>query len=224
MSKGKTMRSAIAVTLTARRSNRPLHGCVARIAFGAFAVVGILAATTRDVEAQTGPEPHRTWELIVPSGTVIPTGTQREAIKRGGLTAVQLAYVVDPSLALTAMVGWVRSRDIASAGDPKLDLFTYDVGAELRAPRWLSSGLFSFSPFAGGGAGARSYNYRSLDVDARHNLAAYGSIGGEVGVGRVHLRVEARDYVTGFKPLDGTGSTDARNDVALMFGFRFGTR
>ena len=79
-------------------------------------------------------------------------------------------------------------------------------------------------PFAGVGAGARSYNYRSLDVGATHNPAAYGSVGGVVGVGRVRLRVEARDYVTGFKPLNGEGNTAWRNDVALMFGFRLGAR
>lgn len=218
------MRSAITISLTAGRRHRRIRGCIIRIAFGTLAIAGILAATSQVLEAQDSGDFHRTWELIVPSGTLVPTGTQRESIKRGGLSAVQISYVIDPSLALNATVGWARSRDIASAGDPKLDLFTYDVGAEVRALRWLSGGPLSFSPFAGIGAGGRSYNYRSLDVDATHNLAAYGSIGGEVGFRRVHLRLEARDYVTGFKPLDGVGSTDTRNDVALMFGLRLGTR
>ena len=69
-------------------------------------------------------------------------------------------------------------------------------------------------------AGARSYNYRSLHVDARHDVSA----GGEIGLGRVGLRLEVRDYVSGFKPLDGGGTAATRNDVVVLAGLRFGTR
>jgi hypothetical protein len=156
----------------------------------------------------------------VPTGTVVPTGAQRAAIKRGNLTAVQLSYVARPALAVTATVGWARSRDLATANDPKLDVFTYDVGAELRAPRWIDRKAVTFMPFAGIGAGARSYDYRRLDVDATHNLAGYGAVGGELGVRRLRLRLEARDYVTGFQPLTGAGATATRNDVVVMAGLR----
>jgi hypothetical protein len=67
----------------------------------------------------------------------------------------------------------------------------------------------------------RSYNYRKLDVDATNTVAAYGSVGGELGVGRVGLRLEVRDYATGFKPLVGAGKSDMRNDVVIMAGLRF---
>ncbi|MGZ8493415.1 MAG: hypothetical protein ACXWZS_14550, partial [Gemmatirosa sp.] len=136
----------------------------------------------------------------------------------------QLARVVRPALAVTATVGWARSRDVAAAGSPKVDVFTYDLGAEARAPRLIVGRGVTLAPFAGVGAGARSYNYRSLDVDATHNVAAYGAIGGELGVRRIRLRVEARDYVTGFTPLRGGGATAARNDVVVMAGLRYTRR
>ena len=41
---------------------------------------------------------------------------------------------------------------------------------------------------------------------------------------RMKLRLEARDYVTGFKPLVGEGDADSRNDVALMVGLRLKVR
>ena len=82
----------------------------------------------------------------------------------------------------------------------------------------------SFTPFVGIGAGARSYNYRKLDVDATHNLAGYASTGGELGIGRVHLRLEVRDYVAGFKPLNGLGAAATRNDVVALIGLRFVSR
>ncbi len=193
---------------------------IARIALAAAGTVALFSATTRAAQAQATTSQKPGWEFVVPTGTVVPTGAQRDILKRGNLNAAQLSYVARPSLAFTATLGWARSRDIASAGDPKVDVFMYDVGAELRAPRWIDGKRVSFSPFVGAGAGARSYNYHSLDVDATHNLAAYGSVGGEFGMGRVRVRLEARDYVTGFKPLAGQGTADTRNDVVVMAGLR----
>ncbi len=179
---------------------------------------GLSAQTT---EAQTAPQQKPGWELLVSSGVVVPTGAQRARVAQGKLTAAQISYVVRPALAVTASLGWARTRDIASVNDPKLDAFTYDVGAEVRAPRLIGGNAISLSPFAGVGAGGRSYNYRSLAAPATHNVAGYGSVGGELGVGRIRLRVEARDYMTGFKPLAGDGSARHGNDVVLMGGLRF---
>ncbi len=39
-------------------------------------------------------------------------------------------------------------------------------------------------------------------------------------MGRVALRLEARDYATGFRPLIGAGSSVSRNDVVLMGALR----
>ena len=175
-------------------------------------------------DAPTAPSLKSRWEFLVNSGTLVPTGAEHNAIKRADLSAAQLTYVVRPSLAITSTVGWARSRDIAIGGDPKLDVFTYDVGAELRAPSWNTGNAMTFTPFAGAGAGGRSYNYRKLDVDATHNLAAYGSVGGELGVRRVRVRLEARDYVTGFKPLGGVGQSRTGNDVVVMAGLRLVAR
>jgi hypothetical protein len=38
------------------------------------------------------------------------------------------------------------------------------------------------------------------------------------------LHLEVRDYVTGFRPLAGGGTADARNDVVVMTGLRFSRR
>jgi len=181
-----------------------------------------LSAQTAESAAATVKQPR--WELVVPSGSMIPTGAQRDAVKRGNMNAVQITYVGTPSLGIVSTFGWARSKDVATAGNPKLDVFTYDVGGELRAPRWIGSETVSFSPFAGLGAGGRSYNYRKLDVDATHNLAGYASAGGELGMHRLRLRVEARDYLAGFKPLVGTGASRTGNDIVLMVGLRLVSR
>ena len=64
----------------------------------------------------------------------------------------------------------------------------------------------------------------AANVDATHNLSAYGSVGGEVGVRRVRVRIEARDYVSGFKPLAGQGAARTGNDVVVMAGVRLVSR
>lgn len=171
-------------------------------------------------ESQAAAQKPARWELHVPSGALLPTGGQRDAIKRANISAVQISYVTRPSLAITSTFGWARSRDVAMTDSPKLDVFTYDLGAELRAPRWKKS----FTPFVGGGAGGRTYNYRKLEIDATHNLAAYGSVGGELAIKRVAVRVEARDYVAGFKPLNGAGASRTGNDVVVMAGLRLVSR
>ncbi len=241
------MSRALAAPLVALSTFRHDHWDAARLALVAVGVVGLLAATTRAVDAQTTPEqstaeahtaleqsaakPHTAleqkprWEFRVSSGALIPTGVQRDALKNAALAVAQLSYVVRPPLALTGSFGWARSRDVASAAAPKVDVFTYDLGAEARAPQWFAGHALTLSAFAGGGVGGRSYNYRNLDVDATRNVAAYGAVGGEVGIRRrVHLRVEVRDYVGGFKPLSGGGHGDTRNDVVVMTGLRFTRR
>ena len=179
-----------------------------------------LAAQAPEAAAQPGSR----LEFLIPSGTLIPTGAQRDAIKRGNMTALQVNYVTNEVFAITSTIGWARSRDLTNAAEAKLDLFTYDVGAEARAPRLWSGKSVTFTPFAGLGAGGRSYNHRDLATDATHNVAGYGSLGGELGVKQVKVRVEARDYVTGFKPLTGAGAGRTGNDVVVMVGVRFGQR
>jgi hypothetical protein len=193
------------------------------------AAAGCTLLVTSNLSAQIGDRPDSSkkparWTFQVPGGTIVPTGSQRHAIKRGNLTAAQLAFIARPTFAVTSTFGWARSRDIATAGDPKLDVFTYDVGGEVRAPEWRSAKGMTVSPFAGAGAGGRSYNYRKLDVDATHNAAGFVSAGAELGVRRVRLRLEARDYVTDFKPLDGAGASRTGNDVVITAGVRLVSR
>lgn len=183
----------------------------------------VLAAIPANARGQ-GPSPAKSgWEFVVPAGSLIPVGAQRDAIKRANMNAAQLSYVVRPSVAVTATAGWARSRDIRTADNPKVDAFLFDLGTEVRGFRWRA-GAWSFHSFAGAGGGMRTYDYRGLRSNATHNLAGYGGAGGELGLHRVRLRLEARNYVTGFKPLNGEGEGATRNDVVLLAGLRLASR
>jgi len=163
------------------------------------------------------------FELVVPSGTVVPTGAQDGDVKRANLTAVQLSYGLRPDLVLTSTVGWARTTPLGLGPKAKLDLFTYDAGVEYRLPRRSADRRINFKPFTGVGIGARTRSYRHVDVATTHNLATYASVGGELGLSRVRLRLELRDYLTWVTRLGSSGTT-RRNDVAVLAGLRLALR
>ena len=185
----------------------------------AAGAVALIAATATSAHAQTTKEPQPEqktgWGFHVTEGRLVPTGSQRQVLGRANLTAAQVSYVVHPAFALRSTIGWARSRDLTLGGDVKLDLFTYDIGGEVRGGQWGGSAKRNFIPFVGGGAGARSYNHRDVEIAATHQATAYVSAGGELGIRRVRVRFDVRDYVSGF-----TSSSRARNDVVVLTSLR----
>jgi hypothetical protein len=181
-------------------------------------IFGMLIAATQLLAAQestapatsaTTSAPERRWEIRFTSGGLFNAGTQRNYLKDAQTSAAQLSFLVRPTVAVTGTLSWARSRDLGTIDTPKLDIFTSDLGVELRPAAWFAGHAVTFSPFAGVGAGVRSYNYRTLD---------------EIGVGRVGVRIEVRDYASGFKPLMGSGKSATRNDIMLTVALRFNRR
>ena len=199
------------------RGLRPLARRLARRTALAAAVLTAAAVPTV-ADAQAG---AYGFELRPFVGAYVPTGEQRDLLRDAVLVGAQASWRVRPALALTGTFGWAPSKDRLTPGDQTLDVYQYDVGAELRGASWLAGGGWDFSPFVGLGAGARTYDYRDLDVDARTNFAGYGAVGGDVGVGAVALRLELRNYVSRFKPLTGGGDAATRNDLGVAAGLSY---
>lgn len=200
------------------------RGAITRVV---SAIVGALVLLTHSPQralAQAAPERTTGWEFIVSSGGLIPTGIQRESIGRGALTSAQLSRTVRPALALTATLGWARSRDLRSNGDNALDVFDYDLGAEWRSAGWAVGRAMTIRPFVGAGAGGRHYDHRHLPLESTDLAEAYLGAGGELGVRRLRLRLEARDYLSAPRPFSGASTDGARNDLALMAGLRWVSR
>lgn len=185
--------------------------------------IGLVLAATAAASAQEVSS-TRAWELRIPTGALIGTGAQRDQLKDARMTGLQLSRTLGPRLAITGTFGWARSKDLGSVDATKLDVFTSDVGIETCFQEYFATAPVSLKTFAGFGGGARSYNYRGLDADATNNLAGYVAAGGELGMGRVSLRIEARDYATGFRPLIGGGKSEARNDIVILGTMRFNRR
>ncbi len=188
--------------------------------FMRFAVVAmIIGGTIPAAQADVPNSEKPSWEFSVNSGRLFSAGTQPGNVKGAEFSAAQLFYLPSPNFAVTGAVGWGRSRDLSVAGSPKLDIFTYDFGAEIRADRQKISRSITFRPLLGAGVGARSYSYRNLPISTASQPAGYVSAGGEFGHNRVRLRVELRDYLSGFRPRN-SGATELRNDMTLIIGLR----
>jgi hypothetical protein len=192
----------------------------AKLAFAAttFLLTASAAAAQTPV---TPASPNRTWEFLITSGTLVPTGAEKADVRRGNISATQVSRHLTPRLTITGSAGWGRLRATAP-GAARLDVFTYDAGAEVRGGRAVIGRRVTVTPFAGAGAGGRTYSYRHAGPDATHSAALYASAGAEVGVWRVRVRLEARDYVgvAGVRR-DDRGAA-SRNDVAFLAGLRFG--
>jgi hypothetical protein len=81
----------------------------------------------------------------------------------------------------------------------------------------------AFKPFTGAGVGARTHDYRHVNVATTHHLTTYASVGGELGLARVRVRLEVRDYLSWTTPV-GRPDATRRNDVAVLAGLRLALR
>ncbi len=166
----------------------------------------------------------RPWTLRFTSGALVATGAQRTSFKDAQLSAAGLAWRVRPSLAITGTFSWARSRALDVSDRGKVDVFTSDLGVEVETKTWSPSAAVRFKLFAGTGAGVRSYNYRASAEDAAHHPAGYLAVGGDVSLGRVGVRLEARDYASRFISAASPRSTDTRNDLVISAGLYFKKR
>jgi hypothetical protein len=186
---------------------------------GALSAAGVLVASVQVAVAQAPAATSGSWEFRISGGSFVPTGSQRNVVKEGQVTAAQLSWLVRPSIAVSGTFSWARSRDLTMVDTPKLDVLTSDLGVEARPIRWFANAPVSMSPFVGLGAGVRTYNPRTAGDGTTNAAVGYASAGGEFGIGRVGLRLEVRDYVSNARFARTTSGM--RNDVVVSAALRF---
>jgi hypothetical protein len=183
------------------------------LSFGLVVLVALVAFSGK-LLAQGGSSGSR-GAIRPVLGAYVPTGDQREFLKDAVLAGAQASLNVGSNFAVTGSFGWAPSKDKITTGDQKIDAYQYDVGLEVRTPDTYFGGV---TPFVGAGVGGRTYSYRDLNIDSKTNLDGYGAVGVGVGVHRVGVRIEARDYVSRFQPLSGGGDAKTRNDIGVFAG------
>jgi Outer membrane protein beta-barrel domain len=180
-------------------------------------VVGALVAGAITLPAQT-PIPRPEIRPFV--GAYVPTGSQRDLFKDATMIGLQGALELNPNFHLLGTFSWVPTHNKYVGFDENVNIFAYDIGAELGLVRPLGE-RWEFKPYVGLGAGARTYAYKANGLADKTCAAGYGALGSEFQLDRVALRFEARDNVFCFKsPIAGVESK-TRNDVALAFGVAY---
>jgi hypothetical protein len=159
------------------------------------------------------------FEVRPMTGAYVPLGAQGDFLAGANMFGAQASWLMTPTWALTGSFARTGSEDKLTPVRQRINLMNYDAGIEARvAPPPVSAG-WTFSPFIGLGAGARTYDYKDLDMASKTYGAAYGALGAEVGYDMLGVRFEARDYVSRFRPLSASsGSWDYRNDLTLSVG------
>jgi hypothetical protein len=177
------------------------------------AVLGALASGS--VEAQTVSRSRVEARPFV--GAYFPTGAHRDLLSDAITVGLQGGYAIRQHLSLVATFGLTTSSDKRIPLDDDLDFFSYDIGAEFTKEFALGDRGMMLSPFVGVGAGGRTYDYRDRSTSSETGFAGYAAIGGQLRLGTVGVRLEARDYVSRFKGLPGElRERSARNDLTVV--------
>lgn len=180
-------------------------------------VIGALVAGAFVLPAQT---PLFTPELRPFVGAYVPTGDQSNLFKSGTMFGVQGALEFKPTFHLLGTFSWIPAHNKYTGFDENVSIFGYDLGAEFAFVQPLGSG-WELKPFAGLGAGARTYAFKASGLSDKTCAAAYGALGSEFQLDRVALRLEARDNVFCYRsPVAGISSA-TRNDIGLAFGLAY---
>ena len=194
-----------------------------RTKLGLVIAASLLAFAAR-VNAQQSSTPPVSVRPVV--GALLGTGDQHDALKSAVLVGGQASYAFHPNLAFVGTFGWSPSQDKLSAQQPKLDLYQYDLGIEGRLDNLTEGTSIITRPYATLGAGARTYDLRNVpNASAQTNALGFGAIGLDLDHtgGKVGVRLEARDNVTGFKGFRGElPDRKTRNDIQLSAGLTLG--
>jgi hypothetical protein len=151
-------------------------------------------------------------------GAYLPTGEHANVLKPGTVVGFQAMVKASEYLSAVATAAWSLTEDKTASLDGAVEVLPYDLGAEAGMNRALANGMV-LRPFVGLGIGGRSYGYRDREPHPQHSLSGYGAAGGQLQLGRLGLRIEARDYISGFKGLSGElAQRKTRNDVTIATG------
>ena len=155
-------------------------------------------------------------------GVYLPTGPMQDQFKSASMAGVQVAFEMNRNFHVLGSVGWTHGHTKLPISRDRTDIWQYDVGVEGNLIQPLGD-VWLLRPFAGIGAGGRTYDYLAPGVGSRRCTAGYGSLGTELQRGNVALRLEGRDYLSCFEsPVTSQKST--LNDVGISLGLAYHIR
>jgi hypothetical protein len=199
--------------------------CSAR--FVSTLVVGVLASAGIAAPATAQSSRRPPLELRSFVGGYVPIGLQRDAIGETLVLGGHGAMELSERTTIVGAFALARPHDRLDPTRRRVRLGQVDAGVEYTRGRRLSA-EWELKPFAGFGAGMRSYtidNEEGADDErTRTHLAAYGALGAEFQFGRLALRAEARAYLSRFTGLETATRSSIRGDALLTVGVAYHLR
>ena len=153
-------------------------------------------------------------------GGLMPTGDNRDVFKDAVLAGTAVGYELGENLHLVGTFAWSPGRHKLETTRNRINVYAYTLGVEMQTPRGVQGETW-LRPFVGAGVGGTSDHLRDVQVDGKDYLAGYGSLGAEVQMEKLGLRLEGRDYVHQFKGIEGTEKATTRNFVMVMAGLTY---
>lgn len=186
-----------------------------------FAVVGIAVAALVGVGWFGSVEAQGRLESRSVIGAFLPTGDHGNELDGALMMGSSLAFRASESVSLVGRFTWSGSNAKQLAGDPEVKVYSYDLGAEYRIADLAAGRSWRMRPFVGGGVGGRTYNADVSGMTNETDFIGYGTLGIQADYKKIGFRIEARDYLSRYDGLSGTGDRATRNDVGVSAGMAF---
>ena len=160
------------------------------------------------------------FELRPFGSLYVPVGSHADDFKSAAAYGLQAGLELSSSFHVLASGLWMDGRSkIPAFVDNGLTMWQFDLGVEANALHSLP-GSWLFRPFAGAGAGARTYDYRQSGFETSTCTAGYVALGTEFQRSVLAFRLESRGYATCFKQ-PFTGKSLNRADALFAFGIAY---
>lgn len=156
------------------------------------------------------------FELRPMVGAFVPTGGMRNDFRDGVLVGAQGGFEFTEKVHLILGGFWSpNTTHFRTLSSRDADIWQFDAGAEFNLIKPMGRAWF-FRPFAGAGAGIRTYDFKGAGGNTC--TAGYAALGAEAQRFEGAFRLEMRDNVTCFES-PTTGMRTTRNDIGISFGF-----
>lgn len=188
------------------------HMAYAARAISVLSVVVLLSSPAR---AQDAPRS----QIRAFAGAMIPTGQQAHDFASAPLFGGTLATQTGTHTTTIASLSWAPAVNRFPGIRPRVQIVTWDIGLEVASVPHTSAARTV--PFGGIGLGARSYEYDDDTLTSPNLLSGYLAAGVELRRGRPTLRLEVRDYISGFRR-PSADKHSIRNDMMLGLGVAYG--
>jgi hypothetical protein len=154
------------------------------------------------------------------AGVLVPTGDNRDLVKDAFLTGVSAGFEVTENVHLLGTFIWSPTHEKLDLTRNRVNVYTYSAGAELQTSRGVPGDRW-IRPFVGAGLGGLTYRVRDVSLDEKTYFTGYGSLGVEMQLEKLGLRLEGRDYLHRFKGIEGNEKATVRNFTTFMAGLSY---